>query len=101
MITEPLPARRRGSNHPLPAYGRLLHLSTRGAIFKSTTLQPCPSETVDSPCETVSKLGKQRKKWYGEGGYCPWSPHPTLSQRERALSFRAVASPLSLREGLG
>ena len=39
------------------------------------------------------------KKWYGEGGYCPWSPHPIHSLRQRALSFRAVASPLSLCEG--
>ena len=28
--------------------------------------------------EAVSKLGKQQKKWYGERGYSPWSPHPTL-----------------------
>jgi len=53
---------------------------------------------VGRASETVSKLGKQQKEWYGEGGYCPSSPHPTLSQRERALSFRAVAGPLSLRE---
>ena len=57
--------------------------------------------SVGRASETVSKLGQRQKKWYGEGGYCPWSPYPTLSQRKRLGNSGRLQGPSPRGRALG